>query len=359
MTIRDSHVVGGVREPAVITFVTGASRSGTTMLSRVLGNHSQALWLMELHYFGDLIHPEALTKPLDERELQRLATRLLARQARGVWIEGPTGIEQRQATRIVAELPPERRTGADIFAAVLDTLAAQAGKHMVCEQTPRNIFYAERLLEIYPHARVVHIVRDPRAVLASQKNRWRRKRMGVKHIPWSEVLRSWANYHPVTMGRLWVEANRVALDLIGHPRFMLLRFEDLVQGPEGEVRKICRFLGVEFERAMLDVPQVNSSNRPNLADRKGIATDVLDRWPQILSESEIAICERVTERLMKRFSYAPRLQRRHALHPALVPQLLRYPLHIVGVLLTNPRRAWVQFNAATRHRSIKVESASS
>jgi hypothetical protein len=331
-----------------MVFVTGASRSGTTMLSRVLGNHSQVLGLNELHYFGDLwdLRMEPVAAPV----LERLAASVFARQARGIWGEGPTDLDQRRAARMVAGLESSEQTGAGVFAAVLGELVTDAGKRIACEQTPRNIFYARRLLEIYPGARVVHLVRDPRAVLASQKNRWRRKYLGGANIPISEVIRVWVNYHPVTMSRLWVKANQAALDLVGHPRFLLLRFEDLVANPEQEVRRLCGFLGIAFDPVMLEVPQIGSSNRPNQEARKGIAKDVLDRWERVLGKGEIALCERIARPLMERFSYAAR-SRGSALDPALIPPLLSYPLHAAGVIMANPRRVWIQLNALVRHHN--------
>ncbi len=37
-----------------LVFVAGASRSGTTMLNRILGQHPSICAMNELHYFGDL-----------------------------------------------------------------------------------------------------------------------------------------------------------------------------------------------------------------------------------------------------------------------------------------------------------------
>ena len=41
------------------------------------------------------------------------------------------------------------------------------------DQTPRHVFYIGELIEMYPGAKFVHMVRDPRAVLLSQKRKWK------------------------------------------------------------------------------------------------------------------------------------------------------------------------------------------
>ena len=69
-----------------------------------------------------------------------------------------------------------------VFAAAVHQLAQAAGKSIPCEQTPRYIFYARALLEIYPTAQIVHMVRDPRAVMASQKMRWQRRRLAADGV---------------------------------------------------------------------------------------------------------------------------------------------------------------------------------
>ena len=119
------------------------------MLSRILGNHSQILGLRELHYFGDLCDPTAAGQ-LDIRALDHLAAMIFSRQARDVWGTDPTELELSRAKQLCESLAPEQRTGYGVFAAALACLAADAGKRIVCEQTPRNVFYAQSILEHLP-----------------------------------------------------------------------------------------------------------------------------------------------------------------------------------------------------------------
>ena len=87
-----------------IIFVSGASRSGTTMLSRILGNHSRILGLRELHYFGDLCD-SADTSQLDDRALRRLAATIFSRQEHEVWGAHPTQRELYRAKQMCDSLP--------------------------------------------------------------------------------------------------------------------------------------------------------------------------------------------------------------------------------------------------------------
>jgi hypothetical protein len=336
-------------DAAPLIFVTGASRSGTTMLARMLGAHSAIMTFNELHYFGSLWDPFDSDKAVSEHQLSDLAATLLARETNGLWGGRPTEVERAWGWRLVKGLTEKESTPAGLFAAALCRLAQDAGCTFACEQTPRNIFYARRLLELYPEAHVIHIVRDPRAVLASQKNRWHLRRLGAYHLPVTEMLRNRVNYHPFTMAHLWAKATDAALGLVGHPQFMMLRFEDLAADPEAGARRLCNLLGLRFEPGMLEIPRWGSSNIAHDSEHKGVATEVVDKWRDSLSAGEGLICERITHRLMLRLGYAPEfLGRRGAL--AALPSLLSYPLHVAGVIAMNPGRAWIQLQAMWRPR---------
>ena len=112
---------------------------------------------------------------------------------------------------------------------------------------------------MFPDAVVINIVRDPRDVLLSQKNKWHRRFLGARNIPLTEAIRAWANYHPYTIARLWVAAVRTAMRYVGHPRFVSIRYEDLLKQPEETIRSLCSVTGLAFTEEMLDVPQVGSS----------------------------------------------------------------------------------------------------
>jgi hypothetical protein len=235
-----------------------------------------------------------------------------------------------------------------MFAAVVADLAAEHGKSIACEQTPRNVFYAAELLAALPRVRLVHIVRDPRAVLASQKNRWRLRKLGARNLPFSESVRTWLNYHPLTMANLWVKATQAALRLSEHPRVRIVRFEDLAERPDAEIRALCGFLGVDYEPGMSEVPHWGSSNLPHTGAGKGIAREVIDRWQGVLGAGEIRIVERAAAPLMSRFAYPFTGHEAVPARLAAAWHLAVYPLCMLGVVLANPRRAWIQLAAVLR-----------
>lgn len=324
---------------AELLFVTGASRSGTTMLNRVLGSHSDILGMNELHYFGDIWSP-CENDCLSAQKANRLGAWILSRQAGGIWGGGPGQADVERAEQLLRSLP-SGATGKDVYAEVVSNIAARAGKRIACEQTPRNIFYAKYILDAYENARVIQLIRDPRSVVASQKNRWKRRKLGGRSTPLSEIVRVWMNYHPYTMTKLWMNAANTGEALKGHSRFIQIRFEDLITKPEETIRKLCQFIGVDFQAGMLDVPIVGSSQRKD-EGRKGFSAESVDSWRNVLSAAELWTIERTAGDVMARYGYAPL-----AMSPGLglAAIVARYPLHAMGVALSNPRRAWIQVRA--------------
>jgi exopolysaccharide biosynthesis WecB/TagA/CpsF family protein len=336
-----------VSRPDLI-FITGASRSGTTLLSFVLRNHADVLGLRELQYFGEAWDPRDVERRFTPAEACEAAARLFAHQQLGMLNHRVDPEHRRAGSALVRQLGGAAADPAELFLSAVKSIAQAAGKSIPCEQTPRYIFYAPALLERYPQAHVVHLVRDPRAVMASQKNRWRRRSLAAKGVvPRYESLRVWVNYHPFTVARLWAQATRAALELRDHPRCTLLRYEDLVTQPEATVRGLCERLELTFDPRMLEVGQVNSSHDSMIGGApSGMRPEAIDRWRRVLTAAETAVTEKACGQLMQRFGYAPVAQRRRLLND--LGFRLSFIGHLGAVMLVNPRRAAVQARALLR-----------
>ncbi|QID16770.1 sulfotransferase [Nitrogeniibacter mangrovi] len=323
---------------ATVVFVTGASRSGTTVLARSLGRHSEILGMDELHYFGELASPPF--PQIGRSEAVSRAATIIARSERGIWNSEVLQADRDRAEKIIDGcIGDEGINAADAFFETIKAMAAERGKSIPCEQTPRNIYYAKALVDRSDSVRILHMVRDPHAVLASQKNRWKRRANSNKAIPFSEMIRVWVNYHPYTMAKLWSGANEIAQQLSDHPQIHIVRYEDLVAHPERTLKGICGFLGVAFEEAMLEVAVVGSSQRHD-GGRTGFARDSLDAWKHVLTKNEAWVVERTCARLMARFDYPRVADRLPSL--GVIGSAARYPIHLLGVLLANPKRALIQ-----------------
>jgi len=176
-------------------FVVGNSRSGTTMMGRILGAHPSVYTFGELHFFEQLWSPADEDRRLSRAEGGRLAARLLSVQRQGYLSRANPERFQEEAGEMVASAQSEM-TPAEVFGAFLFYEAAKNGKKVPCDQTPRNVFYLREILELYPEARVINMIRDPRDILLSQKGKWKRRFLGAGSIPLREALRAWVKLPP-------------------------------------------------------------------------------------------------------------------------------------------------------------------
>jgi len=322
-----------------IFFITGSSRSGTTMLGRVLDRHTAVYTFPELHFLEQTCEPRDLLKEVSEPEALGMMDRLL-----GVVREGYlhyrkggryiTGAEE-LLRRIERPLHPCK-----IFMGFLEQVSRQHGATISCDQTPRNVLYIEEILEAFPSARVVCMVRDPRAVLVSQKMKWKRRYLGASTIPFTESVRSWFNYHPYTITKLWLASVKRIERSQSHPRVLILRYEDVVSSPAEKIKLLCAFLQIPFEREMLDVPYVGSSSgHDDMHRNKGLTTDSIRAdYTGALSAAELYLCEHMTAQFLPRYSYVPIFRRGFPLL-ALLWVAVSFPLKMGVALAFNWRRA--------------------
>jgi hypothetical protein len=144
-------------EYAKMIFVVGSSRSGTTMLGRIFGKHKDVFMLYELHFFEELYDPRSKNQPLSAKKAQNLAALLFARQRNGYFHPGDVKSFLGEARDLVAQLP-EAVTPSLVFAAVMQYEASRNGKTIPVEQTPRNVFYLKKILDLYPQAFIVNVL---------------------------------------------------------------------------------------------------------------------------------------------------------------------------------------------------------
>jgi hypothetical protein len=202
-------------EPA---FLVGSTRSGSTLLGLLLGHHPAICCPGEFELAIDLVSDAGDPPPLDVyREWLALDRHFLAL---GLAID--PSLDYRG---LVNEFLLQLRRKAD-----------PEGKPIAVAVVHRHY---DRLLHLWPQARLIHVVRDPRDVCAS----WLR-------LGW--VGNAWAGARAWQAGeRLW---DRLAAGLPPERRCEL-RFEDLLASPREELERLCRFLGVPFDEAMFDYPR--------------------------------------------------------------------------------------------------------
>ena len=205
-----------------LLFVISAPRSGSTLLARMLGAHSQVFAPAELHLLTPLAHL-GFHERVDAAPYDPVIT-------------------QRGLREMVGALPG----GEDDYLAALRActdhlyarLIAESGGRMLLEKTPAYALSLDFIAKLYPNAKYVVLTRNPMAVWSSQVHSF----FDGDHEAAMRLSPLLGRYVPAIARFL-----RERPVPIHH-----LRYEELVEDPEAAAGALCAFAGLTFEPDMIE-----------------------------------------------------------------------------------------------------------
>jgi hypothetical protein len=207
-----------------LLFVIGPPRSGSTLLMRMLSSHSAIYSRPEPHLMTPLAHL-GYYETVDAAPFDHLQAAQAMRE-------------------FVADLPGGEADYLDACRAYSDTLygrmlaARGKGKPLFLDKTPANALVLPFITKLYPNARYIVLTRHPAAVFSSYANSFFDGDYAAAR-KFNPIL----NRYVPAMARLLRE-RRVPLIQVG--------YEQLVQQPEVEMRRVFDFLGVAFEPGTIE-----------------------------------------------------------------------------------------------------------
>lgn len=220
-------------------FIVGCPRSGTTLLRNLLRSHPRITFPSESHFIPSFYR--GYGNPGSDGEAVELARRIL----RVEWIR-QWGIR----------ITPEEFAGDRSFRAVVGRLfecwARADGKPRWGDKTPHYVQEIATLAELFPEARVIHMLRDGRDVELS----WLKAGFEPRNLYTAALL--WKRY---------VTAGRTAGARLPAASYRELRYEALVNQPERVMREVCDFLGEPFSETVLQPTPIRQVLRPAFLGR--------------------------------------------------------------------------------------------
>jgi hypothetical protein len=157
-------------------------------------------------------------------------------------------------------------------------------------KSPPHTCRIPALLELFPDARFVHVVRDPYVVFPSTVNLW--KALYQSHALQRPTYRGLEEQVFTTFTHLY-ERLEQGRRLIPPQHFYELRYEDLIADPVGQMRRLYEGLGLpDFEAARPRIEQY-------LRDNAGYQTN---RYPQLSDELRAEIGRRWAA-VIRRYGY--------------------------------------------------------
>jgi hypothetical protein len=220
-------------------FIVGCARSGTTLLQRIVNAHPQIAVTPEMDWITDSFRTPRWLGPEGRLIPEQVASLIKHKRFRQLEFSQAEFQDLLGAGEVVP------------YVTFLNCLFAlygrKKGKCLVGSKTPPYVLRIRTLHEVWPRARFVHLIRDGRDVCLSVLNWNHADRTAGVFASWSE--------DPVSTTALWwerkVRQGRQQGKALGPDFYHEIRYEDLVAHPADECAKLCAFLRVPLDGAML------------------------------------------------------------------------------------------------------------
>lgn len=300
-----------------IYFIVGAARSGTTLLEKILNAHPKVVSMGELRYtmvFWDRYRrmttmPPQFMVDVDTHEKMRLKN---VGKAKRVAMDNQA-IEKRQRFKQILSENAPLMDYASVSKLMLlrnhiDRLE-QGELEALVNKNPDYIFYVKQLLSLYPAAKIVACIRDPRGVVLSHKqHKGKNDFSQYMGDDVSAVAYFWKVCNDEILALQQQYPNQIAL----------IHYEKLVADKENTLREVASFLNISFHPNLLEHDKHSTFKKKLPADdqqaqqweqkknddlHRNVYTDRLTAWQNELSPDEIAIVNHICHETTQKLGY--------------------------------------------------------
>jgi hypothetical protein len=229
-------------------FVCGSERSGTTLVRNLLDAHPQLLVLPSEGTYTTNLENKMMALPANERTeflcrewLWRLVTSM---HVQPYWLLGRSSLQHSPyidfASAFITwwDIVEERMGNKNsqwpflvlqlAFATSQNKMNNDLPQMYWVEKTPRNEQYLERLWNDFPHAKIVHVIRNPVDVLTSLK-------------PYEPV----SSIDTLSLIHNLKASFTIAANQQKNKQYLVVRYEDVCEEPLSVTKIIASFLGIE------------------------------------------------------------------------------------------------------------------
>jgi len=265
-------------------FIGGCDRSGTTMLGSMLGVHTHCVCVPEsqfliesLSYFNytiDKVDPISVFQTIEKHPRFKLWN---------IKIESDNIKHMSSYPELI-----------EYIIRVYNNKYHNKHLEVWIDHTPANIMYATTLNSLFLDTKMIHLVRDGRAVASS-----------LLALPWGPKSAD-------AIALFWLQnlAYGFAVEsYYGKDRVMRVKYEDLVTDPQTTLAQICSFIGLDFQQPMLNgngfhLP-VYTRNQHALVGKRPDSSRI-NAWENKLTLRQIEIFEYVTGDMLQYLGYNPK-----------------------------------------------------
>lgn len=281
-------------------FVVGSSRSGTTLVNTILlssplyANYRAETQLLN----GCDIKYGQLTKSSSKKYF--LSEWLRSRQFKR------SGLSQEEFEALLFD--DGTTSYFQLQSKFMAAVAAKQSRDRWVDSTPANAFNLEKIATSFPKAKVVHVIRDGRAVaLSLAKLGW----SGIKTDNFDNAL-----CYSAIKWEQSVLAAKAAQSFLGE-RYYEIRYENLVNNTSQELVALSKFIGTPGLNYKANTHSTGIDKQLRTTEKQtnsafgdmtsGISNHAVNRWKESLSDAQINAVEATVNSTLKKLGYLDKL----------------------------------------------------
>ena len=166
------------------------------------------------------------------------------------------------------------------------------------KETSQSIYFKE-LKTYFKNLKMISLIRDPRDNYAALK-------AGVDKY-YSKIGENDKKTLASLINRSRMDLKSSIINTINYPEsFLAIKFENLIQNPKKEMKKVCKFLNIKFDISMIRPTFFGKPYFGNSHEGKkfrGISKSNLSQWKKRISPEEAMIIEFWLKDVMKDWNY--------------------------------------------------------
>jgi hypothetical protein len=266
-------------------FILGRGRSGTSLLTSMLNTSPSVS-----------VAPEALfiMNTYNKYKNKKWTRKNLHKFHQDLWLEARMlswSLNRDELLIWLYDCEAEE-SFATVCMVVYARYAYEQGKQnhsLLVDKNPSNSLFVEKLVDIFPKAKFIILIRDYRDNVVSYQN------VGFDCNDVAALSYRWKHYNEI-----------VEKAAKKYPkRFLSLRYEDLVERTESVLEQICTFTGIDYCCSMLDFHHEGGDRDAKW--HKNLNTPVnsqrVNQWKNELSKEQIRIAESICGSLGEQYGY--------------------------------------------------------
>ncbi|MFW6047096.1 MAG: sulfotransferase family protein [Candidatus Woesearchaeota archaeon] len=268
-------------------FIGGCERSGTSFLASMLGNHPNYITTPECQIKTKLTNLLDWSQPIDQKKIGS-AIQFMNHHFRFlIW---DTVLNKEDYLNSTEEFSLR-----SLIEYTVKQYAQQRHNKtnplVWFDHDPYSLKHRKTILEHFPDARFIHMVRDGRAVATS-----------IMPLDWGPNT----IYHAAHFYRKSVSYGLEAEKELPKHQITRVKYEDLIKNPSKELKKICNWLDIEFIPDMLNskgfIPPKYTRGQHRKVNQKADIKKITS-WKQKLNKKQIKIFESIAGKLLNQLEY--------------------------------------------------------